>query len=510
MRVIEPPGGPLVRLTAQRTIDRVEGYVRAAIPLRLILVVTFVIAAAGSTPGAAVGIHPGSMASTGDSITRAFNTASFPFIDNPASSWSTGTDPLVSSHYSRLIALDPGISGRSYNHSASGARMSDLHGQMVGVNARGVDYVTVLMGANDVCTPTEVAMTAVADFRAQFVNAMQAITTGSPAARVYVISIPDAFNLWMILKNNASARGAWVLFGICQSMLADPLSTAVADSDRRARVRQRNQDFNTQLASVCAAYTQCRFDGNAVFNTAFTTADVSTRDYFHPSLAGQAKIASVSWSVGYWGASSPSIGGRGLRLTTQGSLTWTSGTLQTGYVIARLSDLGTTILPPEGPLPAFATAFSDAFSSTGFLCYVVFAVGPTGALGNSDLLCRLEGVATGAGPANFTVRLNESNTASLSWTPPGPQDAYLLVTFGAEQLALGATATGASVSVSAPSCFVLYALSGATVLGITDVLCAYPGYSSFGAAPAPLTDRVPTIQGARDSYSRPVPERPRR
>jgi len=26
-------------------------------------------------------------------------------------------------------------------------------------------------------------------------------------------------------------------------------------------------------------------------------SDVSTRDYFHPSLAGQAKLASVTWAA---------------------------------------------------------------------------------------------------------------------------------------------------------------------------------------------------------------------
>jgi hypothetical protein len=84
-------------------------------------------------------------------------------------------------------------------------------------------------------------------------------------------------------------------------MLANPLSTAAADVDRRARVLQREKDFNAVLASVCALYQQCRFDGNAVFNTAFAASDISTRDYFHPSIAGQTKLAAVSWSAGYWG-----------------------------------------------------------------------------------------------------------------------------------------------------------------------------------------------------------------
>jgi hypothetical protein len=33
----------------------------------------------------------------------------------------------------------------------------------------------------------------------------------------------------------------------------------------------------------------------------FLTSDVSTRDYLHPSLAGQRKLAAATWSAGYWG-----------------------------------------------------------------------------------------------------------------------------------------------------------------------------------------------------------------
>ena len=88
----------------------------------------------------------------------------------------------------------------------------------------------------------------------------------------------------------------WAIAGICQSMLAWPFSNLPADVARRARVRQRNIDYNTQLAQVCAAYTLCRFDSNAVFNTPFVRSDVTTRDYFHPSVNGQAKLAAVTWS----------------------------------------------------------------------------------------------------------------------------------------------------------------------------------------------------------------------
>ncbi len=59
--------------------------------------------------------------------------------------------------------------------------------------------------------------------------------------------------------------------------------------------------YNTALAELCAiAANNCRYDGGAVAGTVFVAADISTRDYFHPSLAGQAKFAEVTWQKTQW------------------------------------------------------------------------------------------------------------------------------------------------------------------------------------------------------------------
>ena len=243
--------------------------------------------------------YPDSIASTGDSITRAFNTGGVPFTDAPANSWATGTSASVMSHYSRILPNHPQISGQAYNNAVTGAQMVDLNGQAQNAVTQGAAYVTILLGANDACTDTEAQMTPVATYRAQFQSAMNTLAAGLPDSRIYVLSVPDIYNLWFILKDNASARATWSLLGICQSMLANPLSTNQADVDRRNRVRQRVIDYNTQLAQVCATNIHCKFDDNATFNTVFVPADVSTRDYFHPSLSGQAKIAEVSFAASF-------------------------------------------------------------------------------------------------------------------------------------------------------------------------------------------------------------------
>jgi lysophospholipase L1-like esterase len=270
-----------------------------SISLGLVCSLSILAAPLASAAGPDTNGWPNSIASTGDSITRAFNTGTVPFTDAPANSWSTGTNTSVNSHYLRILAANPSINGHNYNDAVSGSKMAALNGQIGTVNGQHVDYVTVLMGANDACTPTEAQMTPVATFRAQFQTALDTFSAGSPDARIYVMSVPNIYNLWYILHDNASARTAWSLFSICQSMLVNPQSFAQEDIDRRNRVNQRVIDFNTQLVQVCATDIHCRFDSNVVYNTPFTPSEVSTRDYFHPSLTGQARLAMVTYAAGF-------------------------------------------------------------------------------------------------------------------------------------------------------------------------------------------------------------------
>jgi lysophospholipase L1-like esterase len=258
------------------------------------LLIMLMLVLSSAQPASAAVTYPNSITALGDSITTAYD--SLALGNNFGNSWSTGTNLLVNSIYMRIFVVNPAIQGKAANLAVSGTKMVDLKGQASQVG-RKAEYVTILMGANDVCTSSMSTMTSVATFRSQFDAAMQTLSKRAPKARVYVLSIPDIYNLWYILKDNSSARTAWSLFSICQSMLARPQSTLQTDVDRRAAVRQRNIDFNMQLQAVCAAYPQCSFDNNAVFNTAFVTSDVSTIDYFHPSVSGQAKLAGVAWNA---------------------------------------------------------------------------------------------------------------------------------------------------------------------------------------------------------------------
>lgn len=284
---------------------------RLALTAGLVLITAGVAPAVASPAGAAPAAParqaapaappplPDSMVSTGDSITRAFDVGfCCVFADAPQYSWSTGSASSVPSHYRRILAGNPAIGGRAANLARTGAKMVDLDRQLRLAAAARPEYVTVLIGANDVCTPTRAQMTPTATFQAQFAAALTRFTAAAPSARVLVASIPDVYRLWSVLHRNFAAVATWELFGICQSML----DVANREADRRA-VSARERAFNAALARVCARFAQCRWDSYATFGVAFDAVDVSPVDYFHPSLRGQSRLAATSWQAGYWAGS---------------------------------------------------------------------------------------------------------------------------------------------------------------------------------------------------------------
>jgi lysophospholipase L1-like esterase len=237
------------------------------------------------------------MAAIGDSISQAADACCW-YGDHPVNGWSTGDAwwDGVSSHYERIRAAHPAIAGRNHNDSVSGARMSDAPAQAAKAVSQQARYVTILMGANDLCTSSTATMTSVDTFRAQYQQALATLAAGLPAqSHIFVSSIPDVYQLWQLYHTDWLATWVWSTAHICQSML----SSSNTDADRQA-VRDREVAFNSVLAQECAKLANCKFDGLAVYQYRFSKSDVSKLDYFHPSLSGQTALANVTWSRSWW------------------------------------------------------------------------------------------------------------------------------------------------------------------------------------------------------------------
>ena len=243
---------------------------------------------------------PTSIASVGDSITRAFDATFWGclYTDCPAYSWSTGTSTSVQSHYRQLVGKGARLTNANY--ARTGAKVGELAGQMA--NAASAQYVTVLIGANDLCTSTVAGMTTVADFQTRFRAGLAAYFKDKPTGGlVFVSSIPDLDKLRTLGPTISGAVSTWTRLGICQSML----STKATPTDIQT-VRTRETAFNAVLRDECAVYVgRCLYDGGRTFDTSFTRTDLSTLDYFHPSVAGQNKLATVTWAAGWWGPTAP-------------------------------------------------------------------------------------------------------------------------------------------------------------------------------------------------------------
>ncbi|AEY89153.1 SGNH/GDSL hydrolase family protein [Streptomyces olivaceoviridis] len=235
---------------------------------------------------------PDSIAAVGDSITRGFDACTV-LSDCPEVSWATGGDARVDSLAVRLLGVT-GAAERSWNYAVTGARMADLPGQMEQAVSRRPQLVTVMVGANDACRASASAMTPLADFRADFEEALRTLRSALPKTQVYVASVPNLKRLWSQGRTNALGKQVWKL-GICPSMLGDADDLTSAAMLRRDSVQQRVVEYNQVLREVCAKDRRCRFDGNAVYDYRFGTDQLSHWDWFHPSKDGQARLAEIAY-----------------------------------------------------------------------------------------------------------------------------------------------------------------------------------------------------------------------
>jgi glucose/arabinose dehydrogenase len=178
-------------------------------------------------------------------------------------------------------------------------------------------------------------------------------------------------------------------------------------------------------------------------------------------------------------------GGRGFALHAGSAImSWSCGTGQSGYVLARLGTFA-ALLPPNGVLASTATSYTDGFP-LGLSCYVLFALAgsPATGIANSDGLCLLPNVRSATrAPAGFTIQLDEGSTAQLSWGPPtGEYDGYTLVVLGSSEapIGLGPSVTSTTHATGGTArCYVLLVTSASALVGNSDVLCGIPGIARF-------------------------------
>ena len=259
-------------------------------------VVKLLAAAAATTAAVVVGSaasaapqkipYPASMAALGDSLTLASTTP-----NGEADSWTTGTTPVVKSHYLRLLVANPRIKGKAYNLAEGGASFAEEKAQARRAIALHVEYVTVWdgeewCGADDLSGLTK-----------DLGGVLAVLSGGKPQPHVLFVSIRNPATMFRVIRAHRSAvrrdfPNGLPLF-LCSLVVGakpaqDSKPTVVAKAAASAA------RVNATIARECARYPWCRFDGNAVYRMPLQFADLAS-DYDHMTQAGQRHVADVTW-----------------------------------------------------------------------------------------------------------------------------------------------------------------------------------------------------------------------
>jgi hypothetical protein len=133
------------------------------------------------------------MAVLGDSLTLAYpNTVE--------ESWATGGNPLVRSHYLRILAAGGGaIRGHAYNLAVPGASFLAMQAQARRALAKRVEYVTV-WGGEEWCGADDL-VTLEQDFDAL----LHVLASGRQPPWVFVASVRDQGAIYRTLKAHRPA-----------------------------------------------------------------------------------------------------------------------------------------------------------------------------------------------------------------------------------------------------------------------------------------------------------------
>ena len=195
----------------------------------------------------------------GDSITNANSPSSSMPGDNKSYSFSTGTN--IGSVYKHLT--NSGLSVSPHNLAVSGAKSADmLSGQVPTAVSLSPNYVTILIGGNDMLSLLSGQPVTPAQFQSNLSAAASQITASG--RRVLIGTIPNYGTMWQ------------AGYPACGNFPYDP-----------ALVSWAIGQYNSVISGVASANGFTLVDLYPYLGA----GDVSDYDCLHPNLSGQQKIA---------------------------------------------------------------------------------------------------------------------------------------------------------------------------------------------------------------------------
>jgi lysophospholipase L1-like esterase len=261
------------------------------------------------TPAPTAPPLPALLAAIGDSYSQAYSVSPQYRYDHPQFSWVVGTakDDGVLSLLERFQALgaspvvvDAATSGKKM---IDGTRQANLVVAAAGKLGPGqTAYVTFELGTNDLC---DYPMTDPVALQQRLSSALTILRTGLPGgSRILMMAVPDFPHFHAMTQADPATRAA----------LLTPRSSncpPYLGTDPRTSLRSSNSylsKYNDILKTECEKMNvgagppaiTCTYDAALLAESDFVARDLSTYDYFHPSLTGQAKMAENAWRADAW------------------------------------------------------------------------------------------------------------------------------------------------------------------------------------------------------------------
>lgn len=223
----------------------------------------------------------------GDSLSTGFNARRLG--DNREFSWSTGNGSGLTSQSTR-IARKRKAPVITYNEAIAGSKARDLHRQSVRLLRHNPNYVTITIGANDICTWDSDYTQDQVEFKKTLIETITKIVRHSREIKIILIPIPDLYNVWEISHNIKRCQEIWDTLQLCQPLLGKANSI-----QERIKFIERWKIANMIISEVANSFPdQIRFQPELA-NTKFEWSHLSPKDCFHPSIEGQNLMSEIAW-----------------------------------------------------------------------------------------------------------------------------------------------------------------------------------------------------------------------
>lgn len=230
------------------------------------------------------------MGALGDSISAGFNA--WRYGDNRELSWSSGLDEqgIVQSHARRLKGL---LSDRKViviNEAFVGAESNQLPRQVTRLLRFKPDYVTIAIGANDVCTWDEDYLPKLELYESYLVQVIRRLIEANPVVKIVLAPVPSIPLMYDLGKTRAGCQSKWDTMGVCKPLLAHDRS-----ADQREAFSLRYRHLNQKITDIAHRFpVNIRFAA-AVADAVFDESMISPLDCFHPSVKGHNLISELSF-----------------------------------------------------------------------------------------------------------------------------------------------------------------------------------------------------------------------